>query len=216
MRIGAARYTMIIQPRITGEERYGCIVRPSGRWMEVHPWWRLLRAIVPHLLGYELVSSFDLPPIVSLRFSFVLLPATSTASPPPSSHTIVTILVLPRLVSVRFWLCRVACCSSSPPPLGPDPLQQLRLFSFFGILIPFLREVDSSGVSYSRFGFRMPIGRELGLPFVKVARLTMITWSHRSLDLPCSYRWSKNRRAPITIEERSRLRSISYKKKICR
>lgn len=166
MRIGAARYTMIIQPRITGEERYGCIVRPSGRWMEVHPWWRLLRAIVPHLLGYELVSSFDLPPIVSLRFSFVLLPATSTASPPPSSHTIVTILVLPRLVSVRFWLCRVACCSSSPPPLGPDPLQQLRLFSFFGILIPFLREVDSSGVSYSRFGFRMPIDGELGLPFV--------------------------------------------------
>lgn len=134
------------------------------------------------------MSSFDLPPIVSLRFSFVLLPATSTASPPPSSYTIVTILVLPRLVSVRFWLCRVACCSSSPPPLGPDPLQQLRLFSFFGILIPFLREVDSSGVSYSRFGFRMPIDRELGLPFVKVARLTEIKGSMRPRDHPCSYR----------------------------
>lgn len=87
-RIGAARYRMIIQARITGEERHGCIVRPGGRWMEVHPWWRLLRAIVPHLLGYELVSSFDLP-VVSLRFSFlvsfVLLPATSTRLPTPAT-----------------------------------------------------------------------------------------------------------------------------------
>lgn len=45
--------------------------RRRHQWMvEVHPWWRLLRGIVPHLLGYELASSFDLP-VISLR---LLLP----------------------------------------------------------------------------------------------------------------------------------------------
>lgn len=111
-------YKIIVPTRVTrmynaswGRRRR----RRRRQWMvEVHPWWRLLRGIVPHLLEYELASSFDLP-VISLR------------------------LLLPRLLrpsSCHLHRCPPAISSCLPPtrtrpprPPSPDSSILFRLAS---------------------------------------------------------------------------------------
>lgn len=121
-----------LSARNAGCTVWTCIVsrgrrRCRRRWMGVHPWWRLLEDIVPHLLGYELASSFDLP-VISLRLllprllrpsschstvaagNTFLPPSIPASSPLQAGHRLLSSL---RTYTLSF--------SPSPPPFGLAP-----------------------------------------------------------------------------------------------
>lgn len=102
-------YKIIVQTRVTRMYNASRGRHRRRQWMvEVHPWWRLLQGIVPHLLGYELASSFDLP-VISLR---LLLPRLLR----PSSCHLHRVCVLCMCVYVCVCYVYVSAGNTFLPP----------------------------------------------------------------------------------------------------